>query len=357
MALSCSRFSSYLSLVRLSCFRKYGPPNGQYSRFVACPFRLSTSRHYSSSTDRHGIGRYVASRLQYANNKYEGFLKRRFPNFYQLHHIFIEGFKLLFHDTKDVWRIRAKMLCHGIQFQDLPYREMEKLRQFHRNLIKAIPLLMISIPPFANFLVFVLMYLFPRQLLIPHFWTPRQQVEFRGVYHSFRAQHHQPVLRGLEDMSQQVKDVRLNDLCTKVQRGGHPKVSEIIAVRSLFSRPPLGIKRMNVDQMRHMCRLLFLTPHLPGFLIGRRLKSHVLELLLLDRALMRLRPQQLTESELKQACYVRGLNSDGLNLNQCHEWLSQWLQVSTSLKESEVSLLLYNLVLLSVNYPNSSSPH
>lgn len=33
-----------------------------------------------------------------------------------------------------------------------------------------------------------------------------------------------------------------------------------------------------------------------------------------------------------QACYLRGINSHGLQLHQCREWLSQWLQVSSSLK-------------------------
>lgn len=35
----------------------------------------------------------------------------------------------------------------------------------------------------------------------------------------------------------------------QVQSGEKPKVSEILAVRGLFSGPPLGIKRMSVDQM------------------------------------------------------------------------------------------------------------
>lgn len=33
-----------------------------------------------------------------------------------------------------------------------------------------------------------------------------------------------------------------------------------------------------------------------------------------------------------QACYLRGINSYGLQVNQCQEWLSQWLQVTSSLK-------------------------
>lgn len=39
------------------------------------------------------------------------------------------GFKLLFRDARDVRRIKSKMSSDGVKFQDLPYREMEKLRQ------------------------------------------------------------------------------------------------------------------------------------------------------------------------------------------------------------------------------------
>ncbi|XP_076597340.1 LETM1 domain-containing protein 1 isoform X1 [Chaetodon auriga] len=345
MALSCSRLCSHLSLVRLCALRTNRITNGLYSPHVSCQSRLALCRHYSSSKVRRGIGRYVATRLQWANSKYEGFLKRRFPRFFQLYHTFVEGFKLLLRDFKEVRRIKVKMRSEGIQFQDLPYREMGKLRQFRRDMVKAIPLVVISIPPFANYLVFVLM----------------QQVEFRGLYQSLRVRHHWPVLKGLENMSRQVKNSqlqgRLKHLCAKVQSGGNPKVSEILAVQGLFSGPPLSMTRMSVGQMRRISPLLFLTPRLPGFLIGRRLNSHALELLQLDRALVRLGPHQLSDSEIREACYLRGLHSDLLGINQCRDWLHQWLQVSSSLKESEVSLLLHSIVFLSANYPTPLSRH
>ncbi|KAM4737611.1 LETM1 domain-containing protein 1 isoform 1-T1 [Anableps anableps] len=359
MALSCSRLCSRLSLTRLSGLSTSRITNGFYVQDVSCQSRLPLCRHYTSSKVRRGIGRYVSSRLQWANAKYEGFLKGDFPRFFLLYHTFVEGFKVLFQDARDVKRIKTKMLVNGVKFHNLQYREMEKLRQFRRDLIKAIPLVVISIPPFANYLVFLLMYFFPRQLLIPHFWTPRQQLEFRRLYHSYRTQHHQPVLRELEYASHQIKNSHLQgllkNLCTKVQSGGNPKVSEVLAVKSLFSGAPLAINTMSNNQMRHISALLFLTPRLPGFLIGRRLNSHALELFQLDRALSRLGPHQLSESELRQACYVRGMNADSLGTNQSREWLSQWLQVSSALKESEVSLLLHCIVLLSANYPSAPS--
>ncbi|XP_061626010.1 LETM1 domain-containing protein 1 isoform X1 [Phyllopteryx taeniolatus] len=354
MALSCSRLTPNLSLIRLWSVRTNQIANGLHS-----PCVCHRSRYFSSSKVRRGLGRYVTSRLQWANTKYEGFLKRRFPRFYLLYHTFREGFKLLFRDAKDVSKIKTKMSSDGIKFQDLSYREMEKLRQFRRDMIKGIPLVLISIPPFANYLVFLLMYLFPRQLLIPHFWTPKQQVAFRQLYHSLRARHHWPVLRGVQHVSGQVEDSqlrsRLQSLCSQVQNGANPKVLEILAVRSLFCGTPLGLSKLTVDQMRDISPLLFLTPHLPGFLIGRRLTNHALELLRLDRALSKLGPHQLSDSEVRQACYLRGLNSDRLSVNQCREWLHQWLQLSSSLKDSDVSLLLHCLMFLSANYPNTIS--
>ncbi|XP_017562536.1 LETM1 domain-containing protein 1 [Pygocentrus nattereri] len=324
-------------------------------KLAAAQVRLCLVRTYSPSKARHGIGRNIVSRLKWANEKYERFLQRRFPRFYLLYHTFMKGFRVLFQDAKELHKIKTRMIANNIDYQKLPYREMEKLRQVRRDMIKAIPLVIISIPPFANYLVFVLMYLFPRQLLIRHFWTQQQLLEFQAVYHMQRAQHHQAILDGLERTVSSVQDHRLQshleNLCRKVQSGAHPVVSDVHAVRTLFSGPPLGIRRMYADQMRHLCPLLFLTPRLPAFWIGRRLNSHALELMQLDRAIVRLGLHQLNDMELREACYVRGLNVERLSLAQCREWLTQWLQFSTYLKESEASLYLHSMVLLTVNYP------
>ncbi|KAG9333981.1 hypothetical protein JZ751_009297 [Albula glossodonta] len=339
-------------------------PNGVTAN-LCTPLLASTRiRPYSPSKARLGLGRQVVTRLKWANEKYERFLQRRFPRFYILYHTFMRGFRLLFQDAKEISRIKTKMHENNLKFQQLPYREMEKLREFRRDMIKAIPLVLVSIPPFANYLVFVFMYLFPRQLLIRHFWTPEQQVEFQGVYHGHRARHHDDIIKGLTRAAPHVQNQRhqrlLLDLCNKVQSGAHPSVSEMQALRGLFSAPPLGLHRLDTTQMvsllpweggagvpkrtlslsqthsRQALRLLscqlFLTPRLPGFLIRRRLNSHALELLQLDNALNSLGLHKLSDSELRQACYVRGLHSTSLSTKQCQEWLQQWLQLSSRLR-------------------------
>ncbi|XP_010770870.1 LETM1 domain-containing protein 1, partial [Notothenia coriiceps] len=108
------------SLTRFCCLRTNRINNGLYSPYLPCQYRL-----YSTSQVRRGLGRYV----QIVNSKYESFLKRRFPRFFQLYHTFVEGIKLLFRDGKEVKRIKVNMHSDQLQFKDLPYRDMEKLRQ------------------------------------------------------------------------------------------------------------------------------------------------------------------------------------------------------------------------------------
>ncbi|KAM6980776.1 LETM1 domain-containing protein 1 [Aplochiton taeniatus] len=309
---------------------------------------LSTIRVYSSSQARLGM-------FHRANEKYDRFLQHKFPELYLLYHTFMKGFKLLLEEIREIRRIRMKMLSKDIALRNLPYREMKTLMMFRKDMIKAIPLVLISLPPFTIVLVFTLMYLFPRQLLIRHLWTPHQQREFENLYHEQRFRHCQEILKGMVWTIPHVKEWTLRfhllNLCSKVQSGAHPCVEDINAVRGVFSENPLGIAAMDSGHMRLLSAQLFLTPWLPGFWVRRRLKARALDLFYLDRALVTLGQEQLSDTEIHQACYLRGLNPCGLSSSQCREWLLQWIQLSTQLKESETAALLHSIVLLSVNYP------
>ncbi|XP_010212845.1 PREDICTED: LETM1 domain-containing protein 1 [Tinamus guttatus] len=201
------------------------------------------------------------------------FLQRRWPRFYVLHAAFTGGIQALFWEVKEIGKIKSKMSRQRLSFHQLPYREMERLRQFRRDLIKAIPIGIIAIPPFANFLVIFLIAAGPSSL------------------------------------------------------------------------PPAP--------QRALSRVLFLTPRLPAPLLRRRLRSHVLEIRQLDRALARLGTRELSEEELRAACYLRGLDSTHLSAGECRVWLEQWLGLSCRLEASEISLLANSLVLLSLNYPRA----
>ncbi|NXG89580.1 LTMD1 protein, partial [Stercorarius parasiticus] len=296
----------------------------------------------------------LASKAKHINGRYERFLEKTFPRFYVLYATFTKGIQALFLEVKEIRKIKSKMSHQRLSVQQLPYREMERLRQvrrgardavwqFRRDVIKAIPIGIIAIPPFANFLVIVLMYFFPRQLLIRYFWTPSQQVEFLDAYDAIRRDSYSDVVKSIALAARSLPEPqlqkRLQELCAEVQRGSQPRVAELYAVRSLFSGSPLGLNKLQVSHVKALSQVLFLTPHLPAFFLRHRLRSHVLEIRHLDRAMLRLGLGQLSEEELKAACYLRGLNSTHLGMSECRAWLEQWLGLSCKLQGTERQLL------------------
>ncbi|XP_045143261.1 LETM1 domain-containing protein 1 isoform X2 [Echinops telfairi] len=263
-------------------------------------------------------------------------------------------FRMLWADAKKARRIKASMWNHNMKFHQLPYRDMEHLRQFRRDVAKCLFIGIISIPPFANYLVFLLMYFFPRQLLVRHFWTPKQQADFLEMYHALQKRSHPEILTYLERSIPAVSDTtlrwHLTELCSKIELGTHPAVNDILALRKCFSSQPLGMNHLQALQLKALSRAVLLTPYLPAFLLRHRLKTHTTVIHQLDQALAKLGVGRLSDQEVKSACYLRGLNSSRVADERCRAWLGEWLQISCSLKEAELSLLLHNVVLFSTNY-------
>ncbi|KAI5622921.1 LETM1 domain-containing protein 1 [Silurus asotus] len=306
------------------------------------------SSPYSTSRVRLGV-------LQKVNEKCERFVQKRFPRFSILYYTMMKGFRLLLEDVKEVSRIKKTMWMENVHYRELPYRDMKRLILFRRDMFKAVPLFVISLPPFAIGLVFILMCLFPRQLLFRHFWTPQQQRKFQMIDHIKRSQCQAKVLDSLVMNVPRVSVWRqrsLFDLCSKVQDGKHPRVFEVHAIRDVFFKSsPLGMQCLTPHHLRLLGSQLPIIVWFPSFLVRRRLTTKAVDLLYLDRALQRLGIDQLTEEETRQACDLRGLNSGQLTSTQCKEWLHEWLELSAKVKESEISLLLHSMTLLTLNYP------
>nr|DBA32817.1 TPA: hypothetical protein GDO54_000578 [Pyxicephalus adspersus] len=278
--------------------------NGGNRRLMKCVITLYQPCHLSTNQKPKSIMSILSSKARHLNARYEQFLERKFPNFYTLYSTFMKGFQMLLKDGKEVYKIKNDMKRQGLKYYQLPYRDMEKLRQFRRDIIKATPVMIISIPPFANYFVFVLMYFFPRQLLIRHFWTPKQQHKFLEINHSLREKVYEDVLESLQIAASKVAEEPLHNhmvrLFTEVQHGVHPRVTDIEAIKAAFSGPPLCMTELDITQMKALSRVMFLTPHLPGSFLQRRLKSHILEIHNLDIAMLQLGVDELTDEEVKR---------------------------------------------------------
>uniref|UniRef100_A0A8D0TXF2 LETM1 domain containing 1 n=2 Tax=Sus scrofa TaxID=9823 RepID=A0A8D0TXF2_PIG len=168
-------------------------------------------------------------------------------------------------------------------------------------------------------------------------------------YHRFLGRHF-PRFYVLYTIFMKGLQWHMTELCSKMQRGTHPSKHDILALRECFSDHPLGMNQLQALQMRALSRAMLLTPYLPSVLLRHRLKTHTTVIHQLDQALAKLGIGQLTAQEVKSACYLRGLNSTHIAEERCRTWLGEWLQISCSLKDAELSLLLHSVVLLSINY-------
>ncbi|GAB5573778.1 LETM1 domain-containing protein 1 isoform X4 [Prionailurus iriomotensis] len=273
--------------------------------------RVSSNLHLSPKADVKSLISYVVTKTKVINGKYHRFLGRHFPRFYVLYTIFMKGLQMFWADAKKARRIKTYMWKHN----------------FRRDVTKCLFLGIISIPPFANYLVFLLIrdgYLFPRQLLIQHFWTPKQQIDFLDIYHALRKQSHPEILGYLERVIPLVSDAGLRwhmtELCTKKSlESSH--ASHTLSAFFLVETPFKDSYHCNSPTGQSFGKAGDWPPDPSG-------------------------------SEIV-ACYLRGLNSTHIAEERCRTWLGEWLQISCSLKEAELSLLLHNVVLLSINYTGS----
>ncbi|MEJ1271226.1 LETM1 domain containing 1 [Cricetulus griseus] len=270
----------------------------------------SSRLHLSPKADVKNLISYVVTKTRAINGTYHRFLGHHFPRFYALYTVFMkEG-------------CYDKQLLALQEWMPFPCPSPEQGT--------------VAVQTCPSDLAKKWRYLFPRQLLVKHFWTPKQQIDFLDIYHSLRKQSHSEIITHLERASALVSDERLRwhlkDLCTKVQNGAHPTAHDILALRECFSTWPLGLNQLQALHMRALSRAMLLTPYLPPALLRWRLKSHTTVIHQLDRALAKLGVGQLTAQEVKSACYLRGLNSTHIADDRCRTWLGEWLQISCSLK-------------------------
>ncbi|XP_061871289.1 LETM1 domain-containing protein 1 [Colius striatus] len=225
-------------------------------------------RSLSMKTSSRAVLAALAAAAKRLSGRYERFLARTCPRFHLLYSAFSGGVRDFILEVKEIRKIRSHMSRQGLSARQLPYREMERLRQFRRDVLKAVPIGLIAIPPFANFLVIVLMYFFPRQFLTRHFWTGEQRERFLAADAAARRASYGHVLGALAAATHSLhghqQQQRLQDLCQEVQRGRQPCVAELCALRSLFSGSPLGLNHLRGSHLKALSRILFLTPHLPG---------------------------------------------------------------------------------------------
>ncbi|XP_022920025.1 LETM1 domain-containing protein 1 isoform X2 [Onthophagus taurus] len=298
---------------------------------------------------------YIADRYVTLLTKYETMLEKRFPSAMRVYRRFMDGIKDFYYDTKEYLRIVRYLNFKDKGLKDLSRQEIELYQKIPKDMIKIAPFLMVSILPFANYVVFPIAYLFPRQVLCSHFWNIQQRNEFGIMEIHKRLLHNRPVFRHLQAAVPCLENHELKDkwkgILASLGSGSHPNPTEILACKNLFMEKPFHIFYLNRSHVKHLLQMHNM--HRMWFRKSR-LSERAIILQALDRAIVREGGvMKLSTDALRYSCVLRGLNPMNLSNQEMQTWLSNWIWISNHVDKNSLSLLLHCPILLGYNHPNN----
>ncbi|KAG8183967.1 hypothetical protein JTE90_007401 [Oedothorax gibbosus] len=300
-----------------------------------------------------GLKQWVVEKCFTFIQGYERILEAKFPKAFRVYQVFSVGSKTLYYDVKEYMRISSS-LSSGMSVRDLQRKELEVYFQVPKDLTKVAPVLLLSALPFANYAILPVIYLFPRQSLSSQFWSLQQKSEFAVEHLKKRLHHHRPIFRHLQRNLHNIENITLRESAQnvfhKLGSGLNPTTEEVLSVKPLFSGKPFDIFQMSTKHLHSLCRL-----HSVSWLPGKqwRLWRHAGFLREMDLAMEREGWQAMTQHEMRNACFVRGLSPVGLSKEEMITWLNQWIEVTKNCDHSSLSLVLHCPLFLSYNSPSN----
>lgn len=299
------------------------------------------------------IRQFIFSKFLKYVQGYELILEKNFPRAFKVYQIFSIGIKEFYQDIK-LFASVVVQLRQGKIFQQLTRREIEKYHAMPGEILRVAPVLLISALPFANYVIFPIAYVFPKNLLSVHFWSIQQKVEFSLQDHKQKLHNYRPVFRHLQSKVSTISDATLQNKCAqiffKLGSGTHPTVFEILEVKEVFCKEPYSLRHLPFSHISSLCRMHRLS------VIGlrkRRLWYHAGIIRQMDLAILREDMRKLNSDELRYICFLRGINPVGMSTADMLTWLKNWISITKQLDGDSLSLLLHCPVLLAYNSPTN----
>ncbi|XP_018496900.1 LETM1 domain-containing protein 1 [Galendromus occidentalis] len=296
---------------------------------------------------------YLARKFLAFVESYEGLMKKHAPKAFEVYSNLSTGTKLLYKEVQ-VYLNVSKRLNAGQPASSLTRKELEVYYRVPNDIVHVAPALVIAALPFTNYIIFPLLYLFPKKLLSPQYWTSRQLRYFEVARHLERVQYHDNVLWHFErgNISDADLKARSLEIVSLLRSGKQPSIEEILAIKPLFqdggsfALHNLGYGHLRALSLSHGIRYGGIMPYGKSWRFGGYLWE-------MDRGLAKESIAQLQDDDLQQCCFMRGFNPVGLKRVEAEQYLDTWLRVSLELKDRELSLLLHSPILLAYNHKNN----
>ncbi|KPM04336.1 LETM1 domain-containing protein 1-like protein [Sarcoptes scabiei] len=276
---------------------------------------------------------YLSLKIQHSIIKYENLMNTKFTKTYRMLKIFTDGTKIFSKDVAEYVRISGDIALN--RSSNLTYREVMIYRKTPGDLIKMTPFILLTALPLAQYITLPLGFLFPKQLLCSHYWTPEQRIQFAREDHLKKLYYYRAVFRNLKKELYDIKDDSEKfDLCltafNKLTSGTHPTIKEIIQLESIFQNDqPFGLRSLPQKHLINLCKM-----HGLKFVCFKRrsLRSHIEFIRKLDQIWIKnAMSDSISIDELRAACFLRGLNAETLSSAEMREWLGLWMIVSKTI--------------------------
>ncbi|XP_077268355.1 LETM1 domain-containing protein 1 isoform X1 [Temnothorax americanus] len=300
------------------------------------------------------LKRYWFDRYMNYIKNYERTLEQKFPRTMQVYRVFSVGSRDVYTDLKRFVIAIKKQGSNGVD--SLTREELQLMHTMPRDLRKLSPLFLLSAVPFTNYIIFPLALYFPRYLLTSHYWTLQQKLEFMLSEHKARLRHNRPLLRCMQAELKSIKTIKDQTLRIKwrdavacLGSGTHPTTENIVACSKLFSGPPYSLGNLKRKHLKELLAIHGMPLWRP--FKRKRLTERGMLILRMDRAIVREGGvKEMSNEAMRWALSFRGLNPANMSIENMRSWLEQWLIVSASVDQNNISLLLHSPILLAYNH-------
>lgn len=293
---------------------------------------------------------------RYSNyiRNFESLLAKRFPKAMTVYRGFMDGVSFFYQDVKQFMKILPKVNVPGKSLHKLTRHELEIYERVPREMVKLAPVLIGSALPAGYMVLMPLAYLFPKQLMTEHFWTPEQKKRFGDEKMINRLKHSNAIIKLLTApnvcIQSQIVDAKLwlllqAEMKTKQIILPHKYIGCI----DMFKGIPFHLDKMSRLHLMHLAKL----HDVNTFWRTKRKLRHKAQLILaMDRAIIKEGGiKNLTAEQMRKVCHLRGLNAEDLDVDTMMKWLNKWMHISVSADENALSFLLHASAVLGYNAP------
>jgi len=235
------------------------------------------------------------------------------------------------------------------------YNELMAANSFRRDIPKSVSILIVGVIPMGFWLIWVPILIFPRKLFPRSFWSFSQKQLFYKLNHFDRFEHHKVVIHHMEyHKSKQFLSLSerqiVKEILSKLQLKGVVKYSDLILLRKICQNFPFSLESSNLILIQAFCKVFEVSSIGTLNFLTKKLKSKIQIIMELDRKLQKMDLSKLTQEQVIDANYMRGLNSSTLSHEANVYWLKKWLEFSTQFKEDDIWFLLHAMVINSIEF-------